>query len=305
MISGRAQSIAGGIALARAVVDSGKALAWLQRLRAFALHSRSRPSDMSGFLDDMARSSAPRVRRRWRRSPSPRSSSAHGPRRPAPRCGCRLPDSMSSRNSNCARRPQAQLGSQRDDWLKRVAGVCAGRRRGRIGVDGAVAFRRIARAPAAGVRRACAVRSARHAQGFLGGSVPGAGGARGGRRRRAGDRQNAVASANAGAARCGCRTRPVRAARGVRRRRSGRGARVAGRAQRAPCTRRQDSGRHQQPRFADPRSGAGTIRDPGAAAAARPARGGRERRGQRRGCPAHDAIRFQAGADRHRAHEPR
>jgi anthranilate phosphoribosyltransferase len=39
MISGRANSIAGGIALARAVVDSGKALAWLQRLRAFALHS--------------------------------------------------------------------------------------------------------------------------------------------------------------------------------------------------------------------------------------------------------------------------
>jgi anthranilate phosphoribosyltransferase len=38
MIAGRAQSIAGGIALARAVVDSGKALAWLQRLRAFALH---------------------------------------------------------------------------------------------------------------------------------------------------------------------------------------------------------------------------------------------------------------------------
>jgi anthranilate phosphoribosyltransferase len=39
MISGRADSIAGGIALARAVVDSGKAMAWLQRLRAFALHS--------------------------------------------------------------------------------------------------------------------------------------------------------------------------------------------------------------------------------------------------------------------------
>jgi anthranilate phosphoribosyltransferase len=39
MIAGRAQSIGGGIALARAVVDSGKALAWLQRLRAFALHS--------------------------------------------------------------------------------------------------------------------------------------------------------------------------------------------------------------------------------------------------------------------------
>jgi anthranilate phosphoribosyltransferase len=39
MIAGRAQSVAGGIALARAVVDSGKALAWLQRLRAFALHS--------------------------------------------------------------------------------------------------------------------------------------------------------------------------------------------------------------------------------------------------------------------------
>jgi len=36
MIAGRAQSIAAGIALARAVVDSGKALAWLQRLRAFA-----------------------------------------------------------------------------------------------------------------------------------------------------------------------------------------------------------------------------------------------------------------------------
>ena len=39
MIAGRAQSVAGGIALARAVVDSGKASAWLQRLRAFALHS--------------------------------------------------------------------------------------------------------------------------------------------------------------------------------------------------------------------------------------------------------------------------
>jgi anthranilate phosphoribosyltransferase len=39
MIAGRAQSIAEGIALARAVVDNGKALAWLQRLRAFALHS--------------------------------------------------------------------------------------------------------------------------------------------------------------------------------------------------------------------------------------------------------------------------
>jgi anthranilate phosphoribosyltransferase len=46
MIAGRAQSIAGGIALARAVVDSGKALAWLQRLRAFAMHpadSKSMP----------------------------------------------------------------------------------------------------------------------------------------------------------------------------------------------------------------------------------------------------------------------
>jgi anthranilate phosphoribosyltransferase len=38
MIAGRAQSVAGGIALARAVVDSGKASAWLQRLRAFAHH---------------------------------------------------------------------------------------------------------------------------------------------------------------------------------------------------------------------------------------------------------------------------
>jgi anthranilate phosphoribosyltransferase len=41
MIAGRAQSIAQGIALARAVIDSGKALAWLQRLRAFALHGDS------------------------------------------------------------------------------------------------------------------------------------------------------------------------------------------------------------------------------------------------------------------------
>lgn len=38
MIAGRAHSIEGGIALARAVVDSGKALSWLQRLRAFAQH---------------------------------------------------------------------------------------------------------------------------------------------------------------------------------------------------------------------------------------------------------------------------
>ncbi len=42
MIAGRAQSIAGGISLARAVIDSGKALAWLQRLRAFALHCADR-----------------------------------------------------------------------------------------------------------------------------------------------------------------------------------------------------------------------------------------------------------------------
>jgi anthranilate phosphoribosyltransferase len=39
MIAGRAQSVAEGIALARAVVDNGKALAWMQRLRAFARHS--------------------------------------------------------------------------------------------------------------------------------------------------------------------------------------------------------------------------------------------------------------------------
>ena len=39
MIAGRAQSIRGGIALARGVVESGKALAWLQRLQAFARHS--------------------------------------------------------------------------------------------------------------------------------------------------------------------------------------------------------------------------------------------------------------------------
>jgi anthranilate phosphoribosyltransferase len=38
VISGRAQTVAEGIALARAVIDSGKALAWLQRLRAFALY---------------------------------------------------------------------------------------------------------------------------------------------------------------------------------------------------------------------------------------------------------------------------
>jgi anthranilate phosphoribosyltransferase len=38
-IAGRAQSIAGGIALARAVLDSGKAQAWLQKLKAFAMHS--------------------------------------------------------------------------------------------------------------------------------------------------------------------------------------------------------------------------------------------------------------------------
>lgn len=44
MIAGRAQSVAGGIALARAVIDSGKASAWLQRLRAFALHPAAAPS---------------------------------------------------------------------------------------------------------------------------------------------------------------------------------------------------------------------------------------------------------------------
>jgi anthranilate phosphoribosyltransferase len=39
MIAGRAQSIAAGIALARAVVASGKAVVWLQRLCAFAAHA--------------------------------------------------------------------------------------------------------------------------------------------------------------------------------------------------------------------------------------------------------------------------
>ncbi|MDB6098313.1 MAG: anthranilate phosphoribosyltransferase [Gammaproteobacteria bacterium] len=38
-IAGRSQSIAGGIALARAVIDSGKAQAWLQKLKGFAMHS--------------------------------------------------------------------------------------------------------------------------------------------------------------------------------------------------------------------------------------------------------------------------
>ncbi len=37
-IAGRSQSIAGGIALARAVLDSGKAQAWLQKLKVFAMH---------------------------------------------------------------------------------------------------------------------------------------------------------------------------------------------------------------------------------------------------------------------------
>ena len=38
-IAGRSQSIAGGIALARAVLDTGKAQAWLQKLKVFAMHS--------------------------------------------------------------------------------------------------------------------------------------------------------------------------------------------------------------------------------------------------------------------------
>ena len=37
-IAGRSQSIAGGIALARAVLDTGKAQAWLQKLKVFAMH---------------------------------------------------------------------------------------------------------------------------------------------------------------------------------------------------------------------------------------------------------------------------
>jgi anthranilate phosphoribosyltransferase len=45
-IAGRAQSVEGGIALACAVIDSGKALAWLQRLRAFALDSAERKAAM-------------------------------------------------------------------------------------------------------------------------------------------------------------------------------------------------------------------------------------------------------------------
>ena len=41
LIAGRAESIAGGIAVARAAIDSGKAQAWLRRLRAFAQQSES------------------------------------------------------------------------------------------------------------------------------------------------------------------------------------------------------------------------------------------------------------------------
>jgi anthranilate phosphoribosyltransferase len=45
-IAGRAQTVESGIALACGVIDSGKALAWLQRLRAFALHSAERKAAM-------------------------------------------------------------------------------------------------------------------------------------------------------------------------------------------------------------------------------------------------------------------
>jgi anthranilate phosphoribosyltransferase len=45
-IAGRAQTVESGIALACGVIDSGKALAWLQRLRAFALHSAQRKAAM-------------------------------------------------------------------------------------------------------------------------------------------------------------------------------------------------------------------------------------------------------------------
>jgi anthranilate phosphoribosyltransferase len=47
VIAGRAQTVAEGIALARAVIDSGKALAWLQKLRAFALHPLALHRDAS------------------------------------------------------------------------------------------------------------------------------------------------------------------------------------------------------------------------------------------------------------------
>jgi anthranilate phosphoribosyltransferase len=47
VIAGRAQTVAEGIALARAVIDSGKALAWLQKLRAFALHPTALHRDAS------------------------------------------------------------------------------------------------------------------------------------------------------------------------------------------------------------------------------------------------------------------
>ena len=194
---------------------------------------------MSGFLDEMARLS--NVRAAQARAAEPLAAlekrakaAARGPRLVLSDEGFDVIAELKLKSPAAGR-----LGAQNEDWLKRVTAYAQG---GAAAVsvltepsrfDGSLEHLRQA---SAALR---AVQGAHHAQGFPGGSLPGARGARGRRRRRPPDRENVAALAAGAAARCSGRTGPVRAARGVRRRRLARCARTARCAHPAPSRRRQ------------------------------------------------------------------
>ena len=150
---------------------------------------------MSGFLDEMARSSAQRVSA----GRDARIARCTGASRQASAAGAAL--LLSARGFDVIaelklRSPAAgRLGAPNEDWLKRVTAYAQG---GAAAVsvltepsrfDGSLEHLRRPRG-------AGALQSTRHAQGFPGRSLPGAGGARRRRGRRAADRANAVAGAD-------------------------------------------------------------------------------------------------------------
>ncbi len=184
-IAGRAQSIAAGIDAARACIDSGAARSWLKQLQDFAANrSGTQGRRMSGFLDEMARSSAQRVRQAVMRE----SLAALERRaREAPHSAAAALVGAGVRRD---RRTQAEiaggrsLGSPSEDWLKRVAAYAHGGAAAVSVLTEPSRFDGSLQHLHAGLKGAEALGNTGDAQGFSARSVPGAGGEgrRGGRR---------------------------------------------------------------------------------------------------------------------------
>ena len=141
--------------------------------------------------------------------------------RPRRRSRCRRPASMSSRSSSCDLRRGRARRMPRDDWRARVAAYARARRGRRFGAHRAVALRRLARTSCAGRRgarrrwvcRPCARIFFVDPYQVLEARAAGAGGV-------LVILRMLRARAHRRTAGCGRRSRPVRAAGGLRRRRS-------------------------------------------------------------------------------------